>query len=194
MQKKTTIKRIKKTRGEVTLDSFLSLPRESQILFFDFLEAKSVCIGENPYTVFSMMDDFGCNECESPIEKMFYFAYQLYLDGFVGDDRVLYGIIPQYEISVDGKNYRADFVFDTQECIIEDADYKNDFKLVIECDGHDFHEKTKEQVQKRNERDFDLKRAGYDVIHYSGSQIFKNSMKCAKEVFEYIRMSVGNNG
>ena len=186
--------RIKKSAGEMRLDAFLSLPRESQKLFFDFLETKGACIGENPYTVFSMMYDFGCNECESPIEKMFYFAYQLYVDGIVKDQSNLYYILPQYEISVGKKNYRADFVFDTRECEVDDADYKNEFKLVVECDGHDFHEKTKEQVQKRNERDMALKRAGYDVLHYSGSQIFENPLKCAKEVFDYIRMRTGNNG
>ena len=184
----------KKTLGEMQLDAFTSLPRESQILFFEYLERNVTCTEENPYLVFFGMYDFGCSECESPIEKMFYFSYQLYINAFVQNEKELYYIIPQYEIRTSKNKYRADFVFDTQECIIEDSDYKNDFKLVIECDGHEFHEKTKEQVQKRNERDLELKRLGYDVIHYSGSQIYKNSMKCAKEVFEYIRMRVGNNG
>ena len=64
--------------------------------------------------------------------------------------------------------------------------------MVIECDGHDFHKLTKSRVSHDNQRDYDLKIAGYDVLHFSGSQIYSDPYKCAKEVYEYIKSKVGD--
>ena len=68
--------------------------------------------------------------------------------------------------------------------------FTNDYRLVIECDGHEFHKLTKEQVKHDNERDFNLKDCGYDVIHFSGSQIYENPWKCADEVCRYLTQKV----
>ena len=35
-----------------------------------------------------------------------------------------------------------------------------------------------------------LKKAGYDVLHLSGSQIYREPMKCARQVVEYINSKV----
>jgi very-short-patch-repair endonuclease len=42
-------------------------------------------------------------------------------------------------------------------------------RLVVECDGHDFHEKTKQQVTKDNRRERELQIAGWHVFRFSGS-------------------------
>lgn len=57
---------------------------------------------------------------------------------------------------------------------------------MIECDGHEFHEKTKEQVIYDNEREYKLKSAGYDVLHFSGSEIYNNPYECAEKTLNYI--------
>lgn len=67
-------------------------------------------------------------------------------------------------------------------------------KLAIECDGHDFHEKTKAQVVKRNQRDMSLKKSGIDVIHFSGSQIYSDPFGCARELIDYIKLNLKEVG
>ena len=57
-------------------------------------------------------------------------------------------------------------------------------KYIIECDGHDFHEKTKEQVEydKKRERVFVSK--GYKVLRYSGSELYRDFEKITNELFD----------
>lgn len=117
------------------------------------------------------------SECDSPIEKILLYALMQ------ESDSLWLGLEyrPQQVIKFDGKRYIADILFE------QDIYYtEKPYKVVIECDGHEFHEATKEQVEKRNNRDMDLKMQGYDVLHYSGSQIFKNPRKCAREITKYI--------
>ena len=59
-------------------------------------------------------------------------------------------------------------------------------KLIVECDGHEFHEKTKDQVEKRNKRDYNLKMQGFDILHFSGSEIYKDPVGCARKCIDYI--------
>lgn len=48
-------------------------------------------------------------------------------------------------------------------------------RYVIECDGHDFHERTKEQAARDKKRDRILQSAGYQVFRYTGSEIWRNA-------------------
>ena len=59
-------------------------------------------------------------------------------------------------------------------------------ECVIECDGHDFHEKTKEQVARGKRRDRDLISMGYDVIHFSGSEIWHDVDACSQYICDFI--------
>ena len=90
---------------------------------------------------------------------------------------------PQYEVA--GSKYRVDFAFIADENMTIDF-ANNDFKLAIECDGHDFHEKTKEQVARDNEREYFLKMQGFDVLRFSGSQIYTKPFRCARQIYNYI--------
>lgn len=123
------------------------------------------------------------DKAESPIELILQYALLLtmYLyPGYYGAPLVLL-----FNEPIDGlsKNYRADIFFDCDEQPYGEFD---GYKLVIECDGHEFHEKTKEQVEYRNERDLELKKHGIDVLHFSGSQIYNNPFKCAFQIIELI--------
>lgn len=60
-------------------------------------------------------------------------------------------------------------------------------RVLVECDGHDFHEKTKEQAQKDKSRDRDLQSKGFSVLRFTGSEIFKNPAACAREVLTFIK-------
>ncbi|MDA2918552.1 endonuclease domain-containing protein [Desulfobacterota bacterium AH_259_B03_O07] len=74
--------------------------------------------------------------------------------------------------------------FSTGENIMKEKYIELEQKLIIECDGHDFHERTKKQARKDKERDRFLQSTGTPVFRYTGSEIWENVFKCAKEVFE----------
>lgn len=59
--------------------------------------------------------------------------------------------------------------------------------LVVECDGHAFHEKTKEQAQHDKARDRAMVSNGVRVLRFTGSEIFRDSNKCAIEICELLR-------
>jgi hypothetical protein len=56
------------------------------------------------------------------------------------------------------------------------------FLIAVECDGHDFHEKTKEQAAADKARDREIVAAGITVLRFTGSEIWKDAEKCAQEV------------
>lgn len=116
-------------------------------------------------------------ECESPIEQILWYALRLMA---LKLNRLDIIFDSQVGVEVNGHHYRLDLFFE------EDTESNDPVMVAVECDGHDFHEKTKEQVEKRNVRDMELKKAGVDVLHYSGSQIYNKPYNCAKEIIDYV--------
>lgn len=53
--------------------------------------------------------------------------------------------------------------------------------IVVECDGHEFHERTKEQAAKDRSRDRRLQDAGYRIHRYTGSEIYRDPLKCVSD-------------
>lgn len=92
------------------------------------------------------------------------------------DDKALrFWIKPQAEIA----GYRVD--------ILMWFSVGNDFAgVAIECDGHAFHEKTKEQASRDKKRDREILKAGFPVVRFSGSDIFKSPEDCASQVGEIL--------
>lgn len=84
-------------------------------------------------------------------------------------------ITPQAEIG----DYRVDFLVRLSRAWVgdrwvpfhKDADYSFVRYVVIECDGHDFHERTKAQASRDRARDRDLLIAGYQTLRYTGTDI-----------------------
>jgi hypothetical protein len=59
-----------------------------------------------------------------------------------------------------------------------------EMKIAVELDGHDFHERTKEQVKLRDRRDRVLQRHGWIVLHISGSELVREpQVEALKEVW-----------
>lgn len=81
---------------------------------------------------------------------------------------------PQCKVS----SYTADFLF-TVEGILGEI-----INLVIEIDGHDWHEKTKEQAAYDKRRDRELAKGGHVVLRFTGSEVFTNSKKCVCEILD----------
>jgi very-short-patch-repair endonuclease len=58
-------------------------------------------------------------------------------------------------------------------------------KLIVECDGHDFHEKTKEQVRRDRSRDRQALMDGYDCFRFTGSEIWNDPWGCAEQITDW---------
>jgi len=54
-------------------------------------------------------------------------------------------------------------------------------RLVVECDGHDFHERTKDQAARDRSRDRVMTLAGYKVMRFTGSEIHRDLMSCVAD-------------
>lgn len=123
---------------------------------------------------------------KSPIEIMFHEEFKMHSDYF----KAKYGLCtldlnPQYPINVDNKTYFVDFSI---ELMSDDGSYSMSY--AIECDGHDFHEKTKEQVAHDKQRERILLNYFSKVIRFSGSEIYNDANKCVQEVLEIIQIDL----
>lgn len=58
--------------------------------------------------------------------------------------------------------------------------------VVVECDGHEFHERTKEQAARDRSRDRKIQAVGVPVLRFTGSEIWARANGCAKEVVEFL--------
>lgn len=56
---------------------------------------------------------------------------------------------------------------------------------VVECDGHEFHERTKEQAKRDRSRDRRLQEAGFRVFRFTGSEIYRDPIGCVREVLNW---------
>lgn len=93
------------------------------------------------------------------------------------DDEQRTWIYPQVAVG----RYRVDFLL-VVECFHET---KSRF-IAIECDGHDFHEKTKRQAGRERAREREIQAAGITVLRFTGSEIFRDANRCASEVMRQI--------
>lgn len=176
----------KNVSHKLVTESFLKLPRRCQEMFFEYME-DNIAFDKSDYLLFFVTGfDYDC--CKSPIEIIFNFAFNIL--SFMYYKNAFY-LEPQAQIKANGKNYIVDFLFDVEGDFSEFHTSEKDLKLIIECDGHDFHKATKQQVKRDNERDMNLKLAGYDVLHFSGSQIYMEPWTCAEETIKYILLKLG---
>lgn len=120
------------------------------------------------------------SQCESPIEEMFGYAL-LGLDSYPTDHQTFRQQVPI------GK-YRVDFLlsFVDPGMAKDGGTDATPAQLVVELDGHDFHERTKEQAKRDKSRDRALIDAGYQVIRFTGSEVYADPVKCAKEASELV--------
>ncbi|MGH8524392.1 MAG: DUF559 domain-containing protein [Gammaproteobacteria bacterium] len=137
--------------------------------------------------------------CESPVEQLFlaaaidYFGLSFnehfkrgqgtFSTGYPAADGIFTLLVePQKEITCLDARYRADFLFSLHRF---NSGGKSRLwgKTVVEIDGHDFHEKTKQQASRDKKRDRDLLAEGCFCMRFSGSDIFRNPVESVEEVY-----------
>ena len=123
-------------------------------------------------------------DCESPIEQMLALELEnLHLENstLFNSNLEIIGYEKQSEIECNKNVYRVDF-------LIPVIFYKNIRRIyIVECDGYEFHQKTKEQVQNDYIRQRNLEMAGYRIIKFTGSEVYNNAQDCALQVLKYIQ-------
>jgi len=58
-------------------------------------------------------------------------------------------------------------------------------RMIVECDGHDFHERTKEQAARDRERDRSAQLAGIEIYRFTGSELWRDPLGCADQVIQW---------
>lgn len=86
------------------------------------------------------------------------------------------------------ENRRVDFTFYAQDWRAEPGTWK---KLIVECDGHDFHERTKEQAARDRSKDRRAVLAGVDCFRFTGSEIWRDPWACAEEILDWANKGFG---
>jgi very-short-patch-repair endonuclease len=95
-------------------------------------------------------------------------------------------IRPQAEI----KTRRVDFLIHALDW--HDMNKLKWRRLIIECDGHDFHERTKEQAKRDRSRDREAVMADYDCFRFTGSEIWTDPWGCAEQITDWAVKGWGN--
>lgn len=102
-----------------------------------------------------------------------------YTEAAVGESVADIMIYPEAQVS----GYRADLLMflqmPHQEGVLNTA-------LVVECDGHEWHERTQQQAAYDRARDRALLRGGLSTIRFTGSEIHRDANQCAREVLEVV--------
>ncbi len=114
----------------------------------------------------------------SPIEKILYLCLCDLKERYLEKINGYFTIVPQQAIVLNNKRYIPDFWIEIE------SDEKKPLYAIVECDGHNFHEKTKEQAKKDKQRDRDFIKHGYHVLRYTGTEIYRDPVKCASEIYE----------
>lgn len=146
-------------------------------------------IAERASNLCSLYSDIGT---QSPIEEMLagallwvnldwlgfptasmYGGHKGLLEAHGAEDELAFYIETQVPIGA----YKVDFLLWT-------SFGRKAFGVVVECDGHDFHEKTKEQAARDKKRDREILCAGFPTLRFTGSEIFRSPIECAHQVQE----------
>jgi len=128
------------------------------------------------------------NNISSPIEQLFINAFECIrtINGFPENYCFTYNdttekvgtiIFPQFQI----EKYRVDFlIYHTDPEMVRNGSKGN--KVVVELDGHDFHDKNEKQRRYEKKRDRFLQNLGLKVFHYTGAEVVSNPFVPASEV------------
>jgi hypothetical protein len=126
------------------------------------------------------------NVFESPLEESFY-VWWVALEQVVSGGNILVQLDPQFPVVIGDEHYRLDFRVKAWKRGDTAGNYP---KIAVEVDGHEFHERTREQVALRDARDRALQKDGWVVFHYSWSEFFADPLGKVAEVYFFARKTI----
>lgn len=153
-------------QGSKVLRSWRKLPLEVQ------REIAAIAMAEAAYVVREM------EACDSPPE-------QLLASRLLSEARSVslvedFELRPQHRVQTRDGPLHADF-------LVKGSIDGVPVSLLVECDGHTYHDRTKEQAAKDRQRDRSLKLTDYEVIRFTASEIMSDPEGCALETFSQMR-------
>lgn len=152
----------------------------------------------------SVMESFDLAVGDSPIERLFITALSVVADQRHRSIEAIYILkasddLAQFQDIAEtaGENgsaafcqsqvklagWRVDFVLHYPDIEVSRWSLK---KLLIECDGHDFHERTKEQAKRDRSRDRAAQYEGLPILRFTGSEIWNDPYGVADEVLAFM--------
>lgn len=139
--------------------------------------------------------------CESPIEQKFALSApvrfappfdlggaieadlgslnQMWFDHFVACKVFEDGWAAQLEAQYEWQGYRFDFLV---HCACWDGKVYHKLSIFIECDGFDFHERTREQAERDRAKDRLVQTHGHRIFRFTGSEIHRDADACWNEI------------
>jgi len=86
----------------------------------------------------------------------------------------------QHSMRLGSRTIRPDFAF--VYLGLPEAAKETTTRVVVELDGHDFHERTPEQAQSDKSRDRELQAKGWHVLRFTGREVLRRPEECLEEV------------
>jgi very-short-patch-repair endonuclease len=143
------------------------------------------------------------SEGDSPIEQALFFALTVYVEYTSGCtlgiwlsdnsreelleiDRIgatKQVLVVQRQAQLDG--WRVDFLIS-----VFSSGYPRDplpgwRQLIVECDGHNFHERTADQAARDRSRDRQFQDKGVTVFRFTGREIWADAWGCAQQIIKW---------
>lgn len=142
--------------------------------------------------------DYAVGKCESPIEELLLLC--LAAEGLIAGDEIYFnrldfepfscgGAIVAVKPQVQIGKYRIDFQVGMWIRTVLQSSDQEEWRaatILVECDGHDFHDRTKEQASRDRERDRDLQTAGFQIFRYTGADLWRDAMSHARELLHAV--------
>jgi very-short-patch-repair endonuclease len=122
---------------------------------------------------------------ESPIEEQMLHALvtngaQRQFRVFINSAEETPGIVRlDLHLQVRIGGYRVDLV-----AAVDDTEHGVRGVLAIECDGHEFHERTKAQAARDRRKDRLFQAHGVPLFRFTGSEIWADADACADEALD----------
>jgi len=124
---------------------------------------------------------------ESPIEEAMMIAFlgvnaMCPIFKFEDDylDLPLFQLVAHVRPQVSIAGYRVDILIEVKD------DGKEVARIGVECDGHQYHDASREAAARDKARDRALTSAGIRIMRFTGSEIHRNAVSCANDVLDVI--------
>lgn len=106
-------------------------------------------------------------------------------------ERFVTRVYPQMPLTIEHQDlirgpqdYRVDFLVHLER--LEPGKPTTKVRFVVEIDGHDYHERTKEQAARDRLRDRMFTQAGYTVLRYTASEVYNDPVTVTEELISLI--------